>query len=105
TINDQNASSTKDKKSIIIDSTPEPIYSSTQLRKDIVDDNLASSIEFIEMIHKENIALTISYERKNEQGLIQEITAGDSQDDAFPSPQDYVSISPKYATEILLTPD
>ncbi|CAG8822477.1 21309_t:CDS:1, partial [Racocetra persica] len=63
TINNQNASFTKDKKSIITDSTSEPIHSSTQLQKgeskylfesptepvtsitssqqDIVDDNLA----------------------------------------------------------------
>ncbi|CAG8787307.1 15196_t:CDS:2, partial [Racocetra fulgida] len=108
TINDQNASSTKDKKSIITDSTSEPIHSSTQLQKskskyifksltesvssitssqqDIVDDDLASILEFIETIYKEN-----------------EISAGDSQDDAFPSTQDHDSISSEYATEILLT--
>ncbi|CAG8791132.1 308_t:CDS:2, partial [Dentiscutata erythropus] len=103
TINNQNASSTKDKKSIITDSTPEPIYSSTQLQKDIVDDNLASSLEFIEMIHKENIAPTISYKRKKKQGLIQEITAGNSQDDTSPFTQVHNSISPEYATEILLS--
>ncbi|CAG8454759.1 8322_t:CDS:2 [Scutellospora calospora] len=114
TINNQNASSTKDKKSIITVSTPEPIHSSTQIQKepvtsimssqqDIVDDNLASSLEFIEMIHKENIAPTISYERKKEQGLIQEITAGNSQDDTSPFTQVHDSISQEYATEILLS--
>ncbi|CAG8757432.1 2542_t:CDS:1, partial [Ambispora leptoticha] len=41
--------------------------------------------------------------QKKEQGLIQEISAGDSQDDAFPSTQDHDSISPEYSTEILLT--
>ncbi|CAG8512843.1 17404_t:CDS:2, partial [Racocetra fulgida] len=127
TINDQNASSTKDKKSIITDFTPEPIHSSTQLQKskskyifesltesvtsitslqqDIVDDDLASVLEFVETIYKENVAPTISHEQKKEQGLIQEISAGDSQDDAFPSTQDHDSISPEYSTEILLTSD
>ncbi|CAG8824228.1 7917_t:CDS:1, partial [Racocetra fulgida] len=68
TIYDQNVSSTKDKKFIITDSTSEPIHSSTQLQKskskyifesltesvssitssqqDIVDDDLASVLEF-----------------------------------------------------------
>ncbi|CAG8779447.1 16158_t:CDS:2, partial [Racocetra fulgida] len=125
TINDQNASSTKDKKSIITDSTSEPIHSSTQLQKskskyifesltesvlsitssqqDIVDDDLASVLKFIETIYKKNVAPTISHKQKKEQGLIQEISAGDSQDDAFTSTQDYDSISSEYATEILLT--
>ncbi|CAG8562662.1 22292_t:CDS:2, partial [Racocetra persica] len=67
TINNQNASSTKDKKSIITDSTQlqkgeskylfesptEPVISITSLQQDIVDDDLASTLEFIEMIHKE----------------------------------------------------
>ncbi|KAF0515320.1 hypothetical protein F8M41_017334 [Gigaspora margarita] len=127
TISDQNASSIKDKESIIPNSTPKPIHSSTQPQKDesrpegsllcnkyllesptepvtsimslqqnIVNDDLASSLEFVEMIHKENIASTISHERKKEQGLIQEISTGNSQDDAFLSTQDHV-------TEILLT--
>ncbi|CAG8793108.1 8487_t:CDS:2, partial [Racocetra fulgida] len=71
----------------------------------IVDDDLASVLEFVETIYKENVATTISYKQKKEQGLIQEISAGDSQDDAFPSTQDHDSISPEYATEILLTSD
>ncbi|CAG8788754.1 19057_t:CDS:2, partial [Gigaspora rosea] len=81
TISDQNASSIKDKESIISDPIPEPIHSSTQPQ---------------EMIHKENVMPTISHKRKKEQGLIQEISAGDSQDDAFLSTQDHVP-------EILLT--
>ncbi|CAG8512974.1 15923_t:CDS:2 [Dentiscutata heterogama] len=55
--------------------------------------------------NSQNIAPTISYEQKKEQGLIQEISADNSQDDAFPSTQDHDSISPEYATEILLTSD
>ncbi|CAG8586892.1 5513_t:CDS:2, partial [Dentiscutata heterogama] len=57
---DQNASSIKDKESIISDPIPEPIHSSTQPQ---------------EMIYKENVMPTISYKRKKEQGLIQEISA------------------------------
>ncbi|CAG8760655.1 15490_t:CDS:2, partial [Cetraspora pellucida] len=123
TINDQNAFFTKDKKSIITNFT--------QLQKDIVDDDLVSTLEFIEMIHKENvvneirqhnrekklqceaisqeipsnsqnIAPTISYEQKKKQGLIQEISADNSQNNAFSSIQDHDSISLEYATEILL---
>ncbi|CAG8821319.1 3729_t:CDS:1, partial [Racocetra fulgida] len=74
TISDQNASSIKDKESIISDPIPEPIHSSTQPQ---------------EMIYKENVMPTISHKRKKEQGLIQEISAGDSQDDAFLSTQDH----------------
>ncbi|CAG8767379.1 5995_t:CDS:1, partial [Dentiscutata heterogama] len=80
-----------------------PVTSITSSQQDIDDDNLASSLEFIEIIHKENIAPTISYERKTEQGLIQEIPAGNSQDDTSLFTQVHDSISPEYATEILLS--
>ncbi|CAG8779088.1 9783_t:CDS:2 [Gigaspora margarita] len=101
-------------ESIIPDSIPEPIHSSTQPQKDksrskgslLCNKYLLesptepvtsiTSLEFVEIIYKENVVSTISYEQKKEQGLIQEISAGNSQDDVFPSIQDHV-------TEILLT--
>ncbi|CAG8557594.1 10026_t:CDS:2 [Cetraspora pellucida] len=111
TINDQNASSTKNKKSIITDSTQlqkgkskylfesptEPMTSITSSQQDIVNDDLASTLEFVEMIHKENVANEIR--QCNREKKLQ----CDSQDDAFPFTQDYDSISLEYVTEILLT--
>ncbi|RIB17016.1 hypothetical protein C2G38_2315099 [Gigaspora rosea] len=82
-----------------------PVSSIPSSQQDIVDDDLASVLEFVETIYKENVIPTISHEQKKEQVLIQEISASNSQDDAFPSTQDHDSISPEYATEILLTSD
>ncbi|CAG8446202.1 16158_t:CDS:2 [Dentiscutata heterogama] len=67
-----------------------------------VDDDLATISQEIPS-NSQNIASTIPYKQKKEQGLIQEISAGDSQDDIFPSTQVHNSISLKYVTEILLT--
>ncbi|CAG8702966.1 4212_t:CDS:2 [Cetraspora pellucida] len=111
TINDQNTSSTKDKKSIITNSTQlqkgeskylfesptEPVTSIMSSQQDIVDNDLASTLEFVKMIYKENVANEIrQYNREKKLQC-------DSQNDAFSSTQDHDFISPEYATEILLT--
>ncbi|CAG8760537.1 15549_t:CDS:2, partial [Cetraspora pellucida] len=110
----------KGESKYLFESPTKPVTFITSLQQDIVDDNLASTLEFIEIIHKENvaneirqrnrkkklqceaisqeipsnsqnIAPTISYKQKKEQGLIYEISA------------DHDFIFLEYATEILLT--
>ncbi|CAG8462837.1 1325_t:CDS:2 [Dentiscutata heterogama] len=87
----------KGESKYLFESPTEPVTSILSSQQDIVDDDLAKIPS-----NSQNIAPTISYKQKKEQGLIQEISAGDSQDDIFPSTQDHDSISVEYVTEILL---